>query len=59
MTTSGVYRRDRDSQEGCDFCEWSGWVVVHEDFEDLTGWWTCPECAHQTQLDINEEAGRG
>lgn len=54
MTTSGVYRRDRDADLSCDVCDWDGQTLVSEDSEDNYAWWTCPECAHPHQINLTD-----
>ena len=43
--TSGIYRSLIDLTIECD-CGFEGDVVGVEDREDLTLWWTCPNCGH-------------
>lgn len=57
MDTSGIYRRDKDMDVECGMCDWTGWVTVIEDREDLTAWWHCPGCGQRHDEIITDDRG--
>jgi hypothetical protein len=52
MTTSGFYQRTTSILLNEDCCDYTGWVPVTEDLEDMTVHWDCPWCGHHENGEI-------
>jgi predicted RNA-binding Zn-ribbon protein involved in translation (DUF1610 family) len=55
MVTSGFYQTTARFFITDECCDYTGWVVVTEDTEDMTVSWDCPECGHHEEGDMGRD----